>query len=325
MQHSKYTSPSIPLLRNGEGKGDWETRIRPELERKWRRLMGQPRVSDHDAKVTLEAQTQQKGFSTKTYLRKSSGQIHQRVMILTPDNADALRPCAVVPFYRAELTAGLDGDSEDNTQFGRHLVERGFVVACLDAFPFHLAPDGNDEEPLFRWRVAAERLWREHPGWTGMGRLVLDTSRALDILLAEPGVDPTRTLIMGHSLGGKIALFAAACDARFRAVIGSDFGLRLSSTNWDAPWYFDSRLNDESEEALGEVLALLAPRPFLLIAGHTDGALSLPVLAAANSVYALYDNNTPTRAECFDHATGHRPSHDSLEFAYQWIKGIFKQ
>jgi hypothetical protein len=58
-----------------------------------------------------------------------------------------------------------------------------------------------------------------------------DLSGALDWVLAQAQdastplggkVDPARVGVMGHSLGGKLSVLAAAGDARFRAVLGLD-------------------------------------------------------------------------------------------------------
>ncbi len=54
-------------------------------------------------------------------------------------------------------------------------------------------------------------LW----GWGGE----LDAFAALDYLVSMPGVDPNRIGMLGESMGGEVAITAAASDGRIRAVV----------------------------------------------------------------------------------------------------------
>jgi dienelactone hydrolase len=49
-------------------------------------------------------------------------------------------------------------------------------------------------------------------------------SRVLEALEQEPGVDPARTAVWGHSRNGKAALLAAAFDPRIDLVIAHQSG-----------------------------------------------------------------------------------------------------
>ncbi len=129
----------------------------------------------------------------------------------------------------------------------------------------------------------------------------------------QPGVDASRLLAMGHSLGGKMAFCTGALDARVKCVIGSDFGLPWRSTNWDAPWYLGGRVPcDDRGMAHHELLALLAPRPFFLIAGETDARESWQYLEAARDVYRLY--SVWTHIGGINHASGQAPSIAALRW-----------
>jgi len=151
-----------------------------------------------------------------------------------------------------------------------------------------------------------------------MGKLVWDTRLATDLLLKQPEVDPSRLAIMGHSLGGKMAFYAACLDDRIRAAIASDFGFGYSFSNWDAPWYLGSKLRDPAFHLQHHhLLALCAPRAFFLIAGDCDGPASWQYILAAQSVYRLYGREEAVG--CFDHGTGHPPTEESLAWAYRWL------
>lgn len=248
-------------------------------------------------------------------------------------------PAAVVPFYFAERSAGfviggaargatlsVDKEMAEVVPLGLHLVRLGLTVVCVEAFPFNTVPRppqmDTSDDPFLWWRSGAQQLLAEHPQWTGLGRLIHDTRRAVDLLLQFPQVDPQRVLAMGHSLGGKMAFFTTAMEPRISAVIGSDFGLPWRSTNWDDPWYLGDRVPPEdTEAALHEVLALIAPRPFFLIAGETDARSSWHCLEAARSVYDLY--GAGDSLGCIDHSSGHAPAIAALEVAYGWLAETF--
>ncbi|HWL52473.1 MAG TPA: hypothetical protein VNQ90_08565 [Chthoniobacteraceae bacterium] len=319
----------------------WEQVFRPGVEARWRALLGRPAffASGFERRVEKVAQWREPEFRVIEY-RQATGPGHfQKVLVLHPaeNGGGALRPCAVVPFYQPETMAGLPSPSKEGVPlrgggqpllpFGRHLVRLGWVVACVEAYAFNTIPEESAEACLeaersgnttWRWPVAAAEIARRHPEWTGLGKLVHDTSLALDLLLEEPGIDRSRVLMMGHSLGGKMAFYTGALDRRVHAVIGSDFGLPWRSTNWHAPWYLGSRRPEEEEGmAHHELLALLAPRSFFLIAGETDTAEAWRYFRAAQPVARLYD-----AGECFagiNHASGHRPTEASLEAAYRWL------
>lgn len=262
----------------------------------------------------------------------------QKVIILRPQRLYSEKvPCAVVPFYHTEPMAGLKSEAfekglrmaapplqdERDLRFGLHLVRMGMIVACVEAFVYNTVADPGGGRGHW-WSQGAARLLTHHPQWSGIGKLAADTSLALDLLLEQPGVDLARVLAFGHSLGGKMAFYTGAFDTRVTCVIGSDFGLPWRATNWDAPWYHgEQRVSRAKAKGMAhhQLLALLAPRPFLLLAGMTDTAEAWQYLQAARPVYALY--GAETQLGCLHHATGHDPSRNVLDVAYGWLGEVF--
>ena len=158
--------------------------------------------------------------------------------------------------------AGYDATMPDK-MMGPHLAERGFAVLCPRCFIFG---DGAD------YATHVARMKALHPGWRGITRMTWDGIRALDYLASLDAVDGSRLGILGHSLGAKEVLYVAAFDARVKAVVFSEGGIGRAMSNWDAVWYLDERPEISPREH-HELLALIAPRAFLLIAGGgKDGA-----------------------------------------------------
>ncbi|AHF92905.1 acetyl xylan esterase [Opitutaceae bacterium TAV5] len=337
--------PVIPTETRTTAAETWERALRPALRREWLARLGAPSYSrgDYDPAAERISEQEEPEFRLEVYRQPTGPGMAQIVIVLHPrfpaGGGAGPNPCAVVPFYHAERSAGFvvggarrggrlerDADLREVVPLGLHLVRLGLTVACVEAFPFNTveAPPAAELEadPFAWWRAAAARLRRDQPAWTGLGRLVHDTSRAVDLLLAQPGIDSARVLATGHSLGGKMAFFTGALDERIGAVIGSDFGLPWRSTNWHEPWYLGDRVPaDDHGPALHEVLALLAPRPFFLVAGETDNRESWQYLEAARPVYAL--SGAGERIGCIDHSSGHAPPVAALEVAYAWLGEIF--
>ena len=131
-----------------------------------------------------------------------------------------------------------------------------------------------------------QRFYERFPHWSLMGKMVDDVRSAVDMLAGNERIDPRRIYVMGYSLGGTVALLSAALDDRIAGAVSfSGFTpLRLERAekgtgNLDnfafitgliprlgyfkgnetrLPWDFDS------------VLALIAPRPLMIVAPQFD-------------------------------------------------------
>jgi len=306
----------------------WQ-RLRPALLSRWKRLLGHPSFDRYDTTPVVVERFDLPEFHA-TLMRQPTGpDTRQRVLIMEPlEGSRSPRPGAVVPFYHPDAMAGWDLARREritektNTQFGLHLVRQGYVVVCPEAFPYNYVPEPADNRGLNWWAVAAAQLHRDHPGWTGMGKLVHDTSRAVDLLLAQPNIDTNRIVAIGHSLGGKMAFYAGCLDERIRATIASDFGIGWDFTNWKDAWYLGPQVMAEDFPlAHHQLLALHAPRPFLLVAGQYDKPESWHYLNAARPAYALQGREAALGM--FDHAAGHQPTAEAMRLAYAWLAEHF--
>ena len=142
----------------------------------------------------------------------------------------------------------------------------------------------------------------------------------VDYIYTLPEADHENIGIIGHSLGGKMALYAAVFDQRISAVVSSEPGIGLEFSNYDDFWYFGDfiRSIDPSTDH-HELLGLLAPRPFLLIGGDEyDTDKSWYYINAAREVYDIYGK--PDNIGYFNHRTGHSPSPESVRLSVEWLK-----
>jgi hypothetical protein len=208
--------------------------------------------------------------------------------------------------------AGVRGG--EDRQLGLKLMRRGFVVFCPRCFLWQSAENYDEAVANFR---------RRHPNTLGMHKMLWDAMRGVDVLETFADVDAKRIGAVGHSLGAKEALYLAAFDERIAAAVASEGGIGLSFTNWDAPWYLgpaikavDFKLNHH------QLLALIAPRPFLILAGESgsgaaDGDRTWPYVEAALGVYRLY--GSPPRLGLYNHRQGHTITDATFERLAEWL------
>lgn len=229
-------------------------------------------------------------------------QKHPGVVALHPTTSETIEPIA-----------GLSGPPEK--QSGLHLAEAGFVVLCPENFLWQNVANYKEAVSTFQVR---------HPGSLGMSKMLWDAQRAVDILQSVSGVDVEQIGTFGHSLGAKEVLYLMAFDERIKVGVFSEGGIAFDSTNWDAPWYLGQGINDEDFPLNHhQLLALCAPRPFLLMGGESgsgaaDGDRSWPYVSEAQSVYELFGKKTSLAL--FNHRQGHAIPQIARERMVEWLK-----
>jgi dienelactone hydrolase len=312
--------PLEPLLVDAGGRPiatlDGWRRRRTGLLRTWRELLGPldlERTRPPAVEIIAEDRVDDVVRQRVRYLVEPD--VQTEAFVLRPRGPGRRRPGAIV-FHSTvpesiRQPAGLADVREKH--FGLTLARRGFVTFCPRNFlwPETTRMAAEDETRRFRQR---------HPRATGMAKMLFDGQLALDILAARPDVDRDRIGCIGHSLGAKEALYLAAFDPRITAAVSSEGGIGTKMSNWDADWYLGDAVNQPGfAREHHELLALAAPRPFLLVGGDSaDGTASWPWLAAALPVYRLYGE--PPRLGLLNHKRGHALPADVEPRLLEWLE-----
>ncbi len=236
--------------------------------------------------------------------------------LLRPASAEGKRPGVVVFHSTVNCSirqpAGVEGEREK--AFGLQMARRGWVAFCPRNFlwPENRRMATNEEVARFRAR---------HPGSKGMAKMLFDAIVAVDILAGLPGVDPNRLGAAGHSLGAKEVLYLAALDERIKAAASSEGGIGIAFSNWSDPWYLGEQVRRSGfGHEHHELLALVAPRAFLLLGGGAaDGARSWPFIEAVLPVWRLYGGAAPVGL--FNHDKGHSVPPEAQSRIYGWLEG----
>ncbi len=293
----------------------WE-KHRDLLRRQWLELLGYDKLkrpADVQFKVLEEDRPQ--GVVRQLVQYEIEPGLPTEAYLLRPASAAKNRP-AVAVFHSTvnhsiRQPAGVEGAPEK--AFGLKLAQRGCVTFCPRNYlwPTNVKIEAQQE---------AARFHERHPGSLGMAKMLLDAIVAVDILVAQPDIDVKRIGAVGHSLGAKEVLYVAAFDDRVKVTVSSEGGIGTKFSNWDAPWYLGEGIrSDDFKREQHELLAMIAPRPFLLLGGNSaDGDRSWPFIEAALPVYKLY--GSPARVGLFNHRQGHAVPPEAEKKIYQWFE-----
>ena len=261
----------------------WAKR-RDALRQQWRAFLGPfPRRVDLKPEVLS---TEELPDHTRLLVRYQNERgVPNEAYLLLPKDGRKQHPGMVVLHQTTANTirdpVGLDG--REPMHVALHLVRRGYVCVVPRNFLWGYGGAPTPQE-------ATERLLAREPWKTGMAKMTWDGIRALDYLLTRPEVDAERVGCIGHSLGGKEAIYLAAFDARIKAAVSCEGGAGLSFSNWDARWYLGPQIKEPGFPLDNhQLIGLIAPRPFLLIGGGSaDGAHSWPYVEANLPIYRLH-------------------------------------
>ncbi|GAA5071220.1 hypothetical protein N0B44_13180 [Roseibacterium beibuensis] len=170
--------------------------------------------------------------------------------------------------------------------YGPALVEAGFAVLCLDMPGFGDRQKDGPESAL-----AKAALWR---GRTLLGQMLSELSGGLDFLCRDPGIDATRLATLGISMGATHAYWLAALDPRVRACAHlcafAEIAPLIDSGAHDLHGPYMTVPGLLAAGDMGDVAALIAPRPQLVCSGADDPltppeALT-PALSRLRAAYA---------------------------------------
>lgn len=103
-------------------------------------------------------------------------------------------------------------------------VARGYAIAAVRNNEITPDDDGRYREGVIRLFEGDDRGPRPPDSWRALAAWAWGASRAMDYFETDPDVDAGRVAIIGHSRGGKAALWAGAEDERFALVISNESG-----------------------------------------------------------------------------------------------------
>ncbi len=251
----------------------WSQR-RTEIRAHWHSLLGawQPLIERPRIEI-VESSRRENFMQYRVRVEVAPGHMLAGYL-LVPEGCSPF-PAVVVPYYDPETSIGLKGELRD---FALQLSRRGFVSLSIGS------PGGDARKPDRGVAICQPLSY--------LGYIAANCYNAL---ASRPEVDAKRIGIVGHSYGGKWALFGSCLYDKFACAFWSDPGIVFDeargSVNYWEPWYLGleagrtrkpglitadntrtgpyARLREEGRD-LHELHALMAPRPFLVSGGSED-------------------------------------------------------
>ena len=280
VRRAATTTP--PYRFRGTTRAEWEAWRAEFCERLWD-LLGvgdrpwQPYLPD-ELNAKVEERTQVDGLWRELVwlhteedrsAERSRRSLRVPVYLFLPQEAEGPQPAVVVFPGHGTIaqTAGLDrSHSSYQRANALELARAGFVTLTMELRGFgrlgalgHLQID------------AAARLVDR----TWYGLLVQDGMRAIDYLLTRPEVDPTRIGATGIGAGGALTMYTAALDDRVKAALVNSYLGKYVVTSLDEEHCPCNDIPGILRYAeMGDVAALIAPRPVMFVNGRRDPATS---------------------------------------------------
>jgi dienelactone hydrolase len=221
------------------------------------------------------------------------------------------------------------GLKEKFRDYASQLTRRGFVTLSIGT------PGGNAWKPETGAAICQPLSFHAYVAancWHSLANL--------------PEVDRERIGVVGHSYGGKWAMFAGALWDKFAAVAASDPGIvfdeKRSNVNYWEPWYLGldaartrrpgiptaenprtgayAKMMDHGRD-LHELHALIAPRPFLVSGGAEDQPSRWPALNHTVAVNRLLGF---TNRVAMTNRKEHSPDEESNARLYAFFEYFLK-
>jgi len=205
--------------------------------------------------------------------------------LYTPNNAR--KPVSTFLLIDNRGPANTDPTRKIKSEFWpvEEAIARGYGMAVF--YNADVDPDNFDD---FKNGIHAllDKKPRPADAWGTIAAWAWGASRCLDYLITDNDVDKNRVAVVGHSRGGKTALWAGAEDPRFALVVSNEsgcggaalarrrFGETVARINTSFPHWFCSNYEkyNNNEDAMPVdmhmLLALIAPRALYVDCASED-------------------------------------------------------
>lgn len=312
-----YTLPDVLKTNNNivvNNKTTWENVRRPEVLKLFENnIYGQMPKSFDRIKYSITNKNAA-AMNGKAHLKqvlievfKNNKSVKINLILFVPNNTK--KPVPVFLLINNRGTEIMDPTRVTKSEFwpAEMLIDNGYAIAAFQVND--LAPDDKATFANGVLQLYPEQLTANN-GMRAIGAWAWGASRVMDYFTKDTDLDAKKVAVVGHSRGGKTALWAAAQDQRFAICISNcsgntgaalarrQFGERISRINTSFPHWFTTnykKFNDKEDSLPVDqhmLIALIAPRPVYATNASkdlwADPKGTYLSLKNAEKVYALY-------------------------------------
>jgi len=298
---------------------DWKNRQEP-LRREVLRILGLDDLvpAKWDLKLTRHGTLERDGYRIERLTFETYPGFANAAVLYVPTDIQGIAPGVVSISGHSTHSKAAEHVQQRNI----NLVKRGCVVLSYDYFAYGDRKTGNDAVRPDGPNSHGIRSF-SYSRRSATTLEVLDAIRAVDVLCAQPQVDPERIGFTGESGGGNSTYWIAAVDPRVKlavpvsSVTTFDYWIR-NDINWD--WH-QRPPGIRSVADIGTLLALHAPQPLVVISslrGTDDGEFPLheaeKSYQQARHIYELYGDSGCVKH--YESSTGHGYQEDKRRELY---------
>ncbi len=315
-----YTLPEVLITQKGEKitkKSQWEKLRRPELlELFTTQVYGSVPETPYQTtiKVVKEDRNAMNGAATLKLVditfTANSKSLTLHLGLFVPNEAPKPVPAFLLICNRPPAD-NIDFTRQIKSEFwpAEELIARGYAVAAF--YNGDVDPDQDDNFQNGIHGILDSNRTAE--SWGTLAAWAWGASRCLDYLETDKAIAADKVAVIGHSRGGKTALWAGATDTRFAMVCSNEagcggsslarrrYGETVAQINKSFPHWFCTNYKsynnheDSMPVDMHELMALIAPRALYVAAASDDlwGDPRGQYLALYYSLpaYQLYDKN----------------------------------
>ena len=248
----------------------------------------------------------------------SGGKGSIRLLLFVPNETPRPVPAFLLICHRD--SENIDPTREIKKPFwpAERIVRRGYAAATFQVAD--VDPDKHDEfQNGVHGIFDPQDRERDPDAWGTICAWAWGAARCLDYLETDADIDAKHVAVIGHSRGGKTALWCGARDQRFAMAISNNSGCTgaaiarrrkgetIKDINRGFPHWFCENYNkyNDNEDKLPVdqhmLVALMAPRPVCVASATRDNWADpkgeFLACVHASPVYELFDLKDPTTTE----------------------------
>ena len=321
-----YTLPEVLKAANGKmirNKASWEKTRRPEVLRLFENNVYGEMPKDYEDIKFVVTNDEPMAMEGKAHLKEVTITVSRlgktvavHLTLFIPNNRKGPSPAFLLINNRPPGNTQASRATKSEFWPAEMLISSGYAIAA-----FHVAdaaPDKKEEYMNRALQLYPEQLTKDN-GMKAVGTWAWAASRIMDYFTTDKDIDFKKVAVVGHSRGGKAALWAGAQDQRFAMVIANcsgntgaalsrrKFGETVKVINTNFPHWFAASYKqyNDNENALPVdqhmLISLIAPRPVYTTNATkdlwADPKGSYLSLINAEPVYALYGKHSALTAE----------------------------